>query len=143
MQLCDPRIWNEESRAVYFSGTLYGNSVSVAAAHAFLKVIREPGIYPAFFEKVEFLKKGLREIINRRGIAAQVLGEGPLWHLVFTETSETVKDKERLMLFHYNLIDEGVFVRPGGGHFFSMAHTNADITTTLEKIDSVLARMFG
>lgn len=143
MQLCDPRIWNEESRAVYFSGTLYGNSVSVAAAHAFLKVVRKPGIYPAFFEKVEFLKQGLREIINRRGIAAQVLGEGPLWHLVFTDTSEAVTDKERLMLFHYNLIDEGVFVRPGGGHFFSMAHTNADITTTLEKVDSVLARMFG
>jgi len=141
MQLCDPRAWGENPRAVYLSGTLYGNPVTVAAAHAFLKVVRKSGVYPPFFEKVDSLKQGLREIIERRGIAARVFGEGPLWHLVFTDASPTGTDKERLLMFHYGLIDEGIFVRPGGGHFFSMAHTDADVTLTLEAVDRVLARM--
>ena len=112
-----------------------------------LAALRRPGTYEPFFARVERLKDGLREIVRRRGVAGQVIGEGPMWHLVFAEEpihdyrSSLKADRTRLLRLHHGLIDEGIFVRPGGGHYFSMAHTDRDVDTTLDAVDRILARM--
>ena len=147
MELCDPRVKDSDPRAVYFSGTGFGNPVACAAGRAMLEVLKRPGVYEPFFARAERLKSGLREIVQRRGLAAQVIGEGPVWHLVFTDRtiydyrSSLAADRDRLLEFHFALIDAGIFVRPGGGHYFSMAHTDVDVDTTLETVDRILANM--
>ena len=146
MSLCDPRRAGEPD-AVYFSGTGFGNPVACAAGRAMLGALRRPGTYEPFFARVERLKEGLREIVRRRGVAGQVIGEGPMWHLVFAEEpihdyrSSLKADRKRLLRLHHGLIDAGIFVRPGGGHYFSMAHTDRDVDTTLDAVDRILARM--
>ena len=147
MALCDPRVKGTDPRAVFFSGTGFGNPVACAAGLAMLEVLKRPGMYEPFFDRVERLKSGLREIIERRGIVAQVIGEGPVWHLVFTDRpihdyrSSLAADRDRLLKLHLGLIDAGIFVRPGGGHYFSMAHTDSDVDATLEAVDRILATM--
>jgi glutamate-1-semialdehyde 2,1-aminomutase len=147
MALCDPRVKDADPRAVYFSGTGFGNPVACAAGRAMLGILRQSGIYEPFFGRVERLKSSLREIIERRGIVAQVIGEGPVWHLVFSEQpihdyrSALTADRDRLLKLHFGLIEAGIFVRPGGGHYFSMAHTDADVDATLEAVDTILAAM--
>ena len=146
MSLCDPRRAGEPD-AVYFSGTGFGNPVACAAGRAMLAALRRPGTYEPFFARVERLKEGLREIVRRRSVAGQVIGEGPMWHLVFAEEpihdyrSSLKADRTRLLRLHHGLIDAGIFVRPGGGHYFSMAHTDRDVDTTLDAVDRILARM--
>ena len=147
MLLCDPREKDQNPNAVYFSGTGFGNPVACAAGHAMLSVLRRGDCYKPFFDRVEGLKASLRDIIERRGARAQVIGEGPMWHLVFTDQpihdyrSSLAADRERLLKLHFGLIERGVFVRPGGGHYFSMMHTDADVATTLEAIDSIIVEM--
>jgi len=145
MQLCDPKVWNSEPNGVFFSGTLYGNPIASAAGRAFLAAIGAPDVYPPFLARAESLKNGLRGIVKRRSLDAHVLGEGPMWHLVFgadpakTHMLAASGDRERLLKFHYGLIDEGIFVRPGGGHYFSMATTDGDVERTLAAADRALA----
>ena len=145
LSLCDPRRAGEAD-AVYFSGTGFGNPVACAAGRAMLVALRRPKTYELFFTRVDRLKAGLREIVRRRGVGAQVFGEGPMWHLVFSEhpvrdyRSSLAADRERLIRLHHSLIDEGIFVRPGGGHYFSMAHTDRDVDVTLDAVDRILAR---
>ena len=147
MLLCDPREKDQNPNAVYFSGTGFGNPVACAAGHAMLSVLRRGDCYKPFFDRVEGLKASLRDIIKRRGARAQVIGEGPMWHLVFTDQpihdyrSSLAADRERLLKLHFGLIERGIFVRPGGGHYFSMMHTDADVATTLEAIDSIIVEM--
>jgi glutamate-1-semialdehyde 2,1-aminomutase len=145
MRLCDPKAWSSEPNGVFFSGTLYGNPIAAAAGRAFLKAILSPNAYPPFLARATALKDGLRQIIKRRALDAHVFGEGPMWHLVFgadsakTHMPAATGDQQRLLAFHYGLIDEGIFVRPGGGHYFSMATTDSDVEQTLAAADRVLA----
>ncbi len=145
MRLCDPKAWSNEPNGVFFSGTLYGNPIAAAAGRAFLEAVLSPNAYPPFLARAAALKDGLRQIVKRRALDAHVFGEGPMWHLVFgadpakTHMPTATGDQQRLLAFHYGLIDEGIFVRPGGGHYFSMATTDADVEQTLAAADRVLA----
>lgn len=147
LSLADPRLRGRDSRAVYFSGTCYGNPVTTASGRAMLTVLRRPDMYPPFHARCERLKTGLCEIVRCLDLPAQVYGEGPMWHLVFSTTpvvdhrSSLLGDRERLLAYHYGLIDNGIFVRPGGGHYFSMAHTDEDVARTLEISERVLRQV--
>jgi glutamate-1-semialdehyde 2,1-aminomutase len=147
LALCDPRLKRNDPRAVFFSGTTFSNPIAAAAGRAFLRVLRRPGTYDAFFARAERLKSEMRGIVRRHGLEAQVIGEGPVWHLVFTARpiidyrSSLAGDRDRLLAFHYGLIDRGIFVRPGGGHYFSMAHTDEDVDRTLDAVDHLLRRL--
>jgi glutamate-1-semialdehyde 2,1-aminomutase len=148
LALADPRQRGQDPRAVYFSGTSYGNPVVTAAGRAMLSVLRRDNTYPPFHARCENFKASLRELIMRLSLPAQVYGEGPLWHLVFSTEpvvdyhSSLKGDRERLLAYHHGLIDQGIFVRPGGGHYFSMAHTDDDVARTLEASERVLRRAF-
>ncbi len=148
LSLADPRQRGQNPRAVYFSGTSYGNPVVTAAGRAMLSVLRRDNTYPPFHARCEKLKAALRECIARLSLPAQVYGEGPLWHLVFSTEpvvdyrSSLKGDRERLLAYHHGLIDHGIFVRPGGGHYFSMAHTDEDVARTLEVSERVLRSVF-
>jgi glutamate-1-semialdehyde 2,1-aminomutase len=147
LSLVDPRQRGQNAKAVFFSGTGYGNPVVTASGHAMLSVLRQPNMYPPFHARCEALKSALREVIARLGLPAQVYGEGPVWHLVFStdpivDYRTSLKgDRDRLLAYHYGLIDNGIFVRPGGGHYFSMAHTDEDVERTIETSERVLRQV--
>lgn len=145
MRLCDPRIKDSDPRAVYFSGTGYGNPIACAAGLAMLKELKKPGCYKNFLDLCERLKAGLQEIITRRQVDAQVIGFGPMWHLIFTDKpitdyqSALSGDRTRLLKLHHGMIQSGIFVRPGGGHYFSFAHRDVDVDKTLNVIDELIS----
>lgn len=146
MDLAAPEAWATDPRGVFFSGTLYGNPVACAAGGAFLSAIKVPGHYRSFLDKAEALKSGLKHLLAKHGVAAYVVGEGPMWRLHFGDPARIhdprVKvDSGRQTAFDYGLISSGIFVRPGGGHYFSMATTEQDIETTLAAADRVLGRI--
>jgi glutamate-1-semialdehyde 2,1-aminomutase len=148
MRLADTRLRGRDAQAVFFSGTTYGNPVACAAGRAMLEVLRRPGMYLTFHARCDRLKRGLTEVCSRLAVPGQVIGEGPMWHLVFSEDeitdfrSSLHEDRERLIAFHHGLLDAGIFVRPGGGHYFTMAHTDADVDFTVEASEAILKRIF-
>jgi glutamate-1-semialdehyde 2,1-aminomutase len=68
----------------YVSGTLNGNAPAAAAGLATLRELQKPGAYERLEAIGETVRRGLRDIVERRGVPAQVVGEGPLFNLVLT-----------------------------------------------------------
>jgi glutamate-1-semialdehyde 2,1-aminomutase len=118
---------------VWTASTLGGNPVSSAAAISALGVYRMEGAYATLHRLGRYLRDHLRQALNNRGIAAEVIGDGPLAQFVFT--AETPRDyrssrhtdsrlARRVML---ELFSRGIFLNPMGTKLYlSLAHTEAD-----------------
>jgi glutamate-1-semialdehyde 2,1-aminomutase len=69
-----------------------------------------------------------------------VLGEGPLYHVVFTDKPiRTYRDSlnadgQRHRIFHYALLNSGV-LKPFSKGYVSLAHTDTDIEETAKAFD--------
>jgi glutamate-1-semialdehyde 2,1-aminomutase len=132
----------------YVTSSQAGNPLAAAAGVATLDELRKPGVLDAMHERAEYLKQGLRELLEkRRGIEAQVVGFGPLWDLAFCGTpitdhrSAQLADKTLLMRFHQGLIRNGIMVRVGGRSYFSTAHDDTDVEKTLHAAESSLGEL--
>ena len=146
MALASVEAWQSDPRGVFFSGTLFGNPMACAAGRALLHALRSPDAYPPFLARAEALKTGLARILDKHGVDAHIVGEGPMWRLHFGDPGRihdvrATSDKERQRAFDLGLLDSGIFVRPGGGHYFSMAHTDEDVETTLRTADRIAVRL--
>jgi glutamate-1-semialdehyde 2,1-aminomutase len=65
-------------------GTLSGNPVASVAGLATLEILRAPGTYERLFEIGNTLMQGLRSALDEFGVVGQVVGEPPMFDVVFT-----------------------------------------------------------
>jgi glutamate-1-semialdehyde 2,1-aminomutase len=133
LQLADPR---QKGRGPYcfLSGTLTGNPVACAAGLATLGILQQPGVYDRLHAVGRRLAEGLRQAGDRAGIPLQVLGDGPVLQILFTEhqplrdhRSLLRADRKKAITFGHELIRRGVYCTPGGKLYLSLAHTDEDI----------------
>jgi len=125
------------------SGTLNGNPIAAAAGLATLAELRKPGAYETLHGTGRRLMAGLTELVRRSGLPAQVVGEPVVFDVLFTE--EPVTDYRSLQkadgtlarLFTTELIKRGV-VKNTQKMYLSLAHTEADVTRTLEAAEDAL-----
>jgi len=126
---------------VYQNGTLQGHPLGAAAGHAMLNTVEQPGFYEHLFATADRLRDGLRTIFNRHGMGITVFGEGPMWHMLFTDRVPrnfrdiTKSDTKRLAAFDAELLRQGLFVLPGNRRFVSSEHTSDDLQATFEAAD--------
>jgi glutamate-1-semialdehyde 2,1-aminomutase len=124
-------------------GTLSGNPVAAAAGLATLEILRRPGAYQRLFATGRELMGTLGEELQRRGVAAQISGEPPLFDLVFS--SEPVRDyrgvlhgdAEKMRRFNALLRARGI-LKGESKYYVSLAHTAADIAHTRDAWSSAL-----
>jgi glutamate-1-semialdehyde 2,1-aminomutase len=133
---------------VWFASTLAGNPVSAAASLATLKVLRKQGTYKRLHAIGKELRKGFRVLFKELGISAQVLGDGPLCQVLFTEKpvvdyrAAFRADREKARRFVLELFKNGIFLNPMGTKFYlSLAHSDEDIEKILEKSRRVLKKI--
>jgi len=131
-------------RAVKQIGTLSGNPVAAAAGLATLEVLREPGAYTRLFATGRALMDGFTERLAKHGIAGQVMGEPPMFDIVFK--AGEISDYRATMgadaglnkRINAELLRRGVL--KGDNKFYvSLAHTDEDVATTLDAFDGALA----
>jgi glutamate-1-semialdehyde 2,1-aminomutase len=70
-------------------GTFSGHPISCAAGLATLRELKKKGTYEGLNRYGERLRKALKKILEENGVAAQVLGVGPMSGLAFTEKAVT------------------------------------------------------
>jgi glutamate-1-semialdehyde 2,1-aminomutase len=116
-------------------GTLSGNPVAAAAGLATLEILRRPGAYERLFATGRELMGALSDLLKRNGVTAQVVGEPPLFDVVFTD--EPVRDYrgtlrgDAQMLRHFNaLLRERGILKGESKYYVSLAHTPDDIRHT-------------
>ncbi len=130
---------------VWMASTLGGNPISCAAANAALAVLRNPGTYARLHALGERLREGLRRVLGERQIRAQVIGDGPLAQVVFTDQpirdyrSSFKADRKRARALMLELFARGVFVNPMGTKLYlSIAHDDAICDEFLVRFDDAL-----
>lgn len=117
-------------------GTLSGNPVAAAAGLATLEVLRRPGAYDTIFETGRTLMRGLEEAMRSADIACQVVGEPPLFDVVFSAgevidyRTTIAGDAQRMQRFNAGLRSRGI-LKGDSKFYISLAHDRADIDMTL------------
>src|SRR6266478_858249 len=118
-------------------GTLSGNPIAAVAGLATLDILKRPGAYERIFATGRELKGALSEMLKRAGLPAQVIGEPPLFDVVFS--SEEIRDyrgtlrgdAELLAQFNKLLRERGI-MKGESKYYVSLAHTADDIRHTCE-----------
>ncbi len=135
-----------EDGYVWMASTLGGNPVSAAAANAALGVLRAPAIYPRLHALGHYLREAMRTTLARRQSRAQVIGDGPLAQVVFTDRpirdyrSTLGADRERARRVMLGLFARRVFLNPMGTKLYlSLAHDEAACDEFCRRFDETLA----
>jgi len=127
-------------------GTLSGNPVASVAGLATLEVLKRPGAYEQVFATGRELMSGLDGLLKKAGIKAQVIGEPPLFDVLFTDQPakdyrDTLKgDKAVLARFNKLLRERGI-MKGESKYYVSLAHTRADIDHTLGAWSEAIAEL--
>ncbi|MBV9860993.1 MAG: aminotransferase class III-fold pyridoxal phosphate-dependent enzyme [Alphaproteobacteria bacterium] len=127
-------------------GTLSGNPVAAAAGLATLEILKRPGAYEGLFATGRELMESLDGLLQQAGIPAQVIGEPPLFDVVFTDTPirdyrGTLKGDTELMRRFNVLLRERGILKGESKYYVSLAHTADDIRHTKEAWASAIAAL--
>ncbi|MGQ0772167.1 MAG: glutamate-1-semialdehyde 2,1-aminomutase [Nitrososphaerota archaeon] len=136
---------------VYEASTFAGNPVSVAAAIASIKTMTnlKNKIYPKLTKQCSILTKSIDETAHTLKIPHQVNSIASMFQIFFTNkpvidyaSSKKADGKKFHKLFH-SLLKKGVFVAPSQFEtgFFSYAHTESDLTKTIDAYDYALRQV--
>ncbi len=117
-------------------GTLSGNPVAAVAGLATLEVLKRPGAYEQVFKTGRTLMDALARLIKDYKVKAQVVGEPPLFDILFTDEPakdyrDTLKaDKALATRFNQLLRAKGI-MKGETKYYVSLAHDQADIDRTI------------
>lgn len=142
--VCEDRL-GKDDRYVWVASTLAGNPISCAAALAALGVLRQPGTYEQLHEQGQYLRQGMADVLERRGVTGRIIGDGPLAQVVFTDKpvrdyrSTSGGDSARGRRLMLELFRRGVFLNPMGTKLYlSLAHDEAVCDEFLARFDAAL-----
>jgi glutamate-1-semialdehyde 2,1-aminomutase len=134
--------------SVYQAGTLSGNPVAMAAGIATLDLLKDKS-YQMLDQKTETLCNGYRALFSAKGIPIQINRVGSLFTLFCTadEVSDfataSKSDTQFYARYFQGMLAAGIYLAPSQfeAAFVSFAHTDEDITRTLEACGKVLAAL--
>lgn len=130
---------------VYQAGTLSGNPVAMRAGITQLTILREhPEIYTNLQLLGEQFRNGVKKIFKKYGLPYQVVGEGSLSCIYFTEqkvsdyTSAKTSDTEQFARYFRYMLSQGNYFGPSQFEaiFLSAAHTKEDVAKTLQDVEA-------
>ncbi len=134
-----------KSGYVWVASTLGGNPVSSAAAQAALSVYRRADTYPHLHELGRYLRLGIEAMLAANRIEAQVIGDGPLAQVVFSnkpvfDYRSTRRGNRKLgRALMLALFERGIFLNPMGTKLYlSLAHTRDTCDHFLERFEDAL-----
>lgn len=132
---------------VYQAGTLSGNPLAMAAGLATLRVVRDDA---TLYDRLEVLTRllidGMREVLNKHGVAHNAAAIGSMFGVFFTEGPvtdlESAKKSDTAFFSKYfaGMLDNGIYLAPSQfeAGFVSSAHTTRHIEQTLAAADSAV-----
>ncbi|MCG8559565.1 MAG: aspartate aminotransferase family protein, partial [Hyphomicrobiales bacterium] len=116
---------------------LSGNPVAATAGLATLEILRRPETYERLFATGRALMEGIGRLLDEAGLAAQVVGEPPMFDVVFTDQEVSdyrsclAGNQDMLKRFTAILKENGVL--KGDSKFYvSTAHDDSDVAHTLD-----------
>ncbi|WP_411954190.1 aspartate aminotransferase family protein [Alkalibacillus sp. S2W] len=136
-------------RALFHSGTYNGHPTVLAAGLATIEYLEEDGVMSELLRKTEQLRHGLETVYHRYGLPMQTVGLGTIFNIILTQ--ETVRnyrdlsecDLETRKQIDYELLDLGIYTKPGNRYSMSTAHTDQDIQKTIDAHEVAIKRVLN
>lgn len=136
---------HDTARYVWAASTTGGGPVTTAAAHAVLDILGEPDTFEHLFHMGAQLRAGIAATFAKRGVVAQVYGEGPLAQFQLTDVpvvdmqSEATCDSQCRRAIDLELVRRGIFINPMLTKIYvSLAHDKPAIDTYLHALDAAI-----
>jgi glutamate-1-semialdehyde 2,1-aminomutase len=134
-----------EDRFMMQVGTLSGNPIAAAAGLKTLEILKRPGTYDRIFKTGRALMQGYADILKRARVKAQVIGDAPMFDIVFNEHEvkdyRTALGDEALMKRCNQLLRERGILKSESKYYVSAAHTDEDVAFTLDAFASSIAAL--
>jgi glutamate-1-semialdehyde 2,1-aminomutase len=126
-------------------GTLSGNPIAAAAGLKTLEILKRPGAYEQIFKTGRALMEGYSEILKKTRTPARVVGDAPMFDVIFTEREVTDYrsargDEAQMKLCNALLRERGV-LKGESKCYVSLAHTQEDVAFTLEAFAAAIAAL--
>jgi len=121
-------------------GTMSGNPVGAAASLASLDILSQEGVYDRLYYAADRIKDGIRELASERDLEVQVIGEGPLFQVLFGAEPVTdypsflATDRDKARRLGYECVRRGLLTTPGEKFYMSLAHDDSVIEESIEII---------
>ncbi|MDP8051840.1 glutamate-1-semialdehyde 2,1-aminomutase [Pasteurella atlantica] len=135
---------------VYQAGTLSGNPIAMAAGMACLTELSKPENEQLLASKTKQLAEGLKALANKHSVPFLVNYVGGMFGLFFTDQSSVTSYKDVMQCdvamfntFFHKCLEKGIYFAPSAfeAGFMSLAHSDQDISKTLEVVDKVFAEL--
>lgn len=117
-----------ELNDIFFSMTFAGETISMAAAIATIKEIREKGVLEHIWKQGKKLREGLQKIRDDVGLNLDITGNPPRSGLVFRDFDGRESMSMKSLFLQETIKREILF---GGPIYPSFSHTDEDIEKTL------------
>lgn len=132
---------------VYQAGTLSGNPLAMAAGLATLDLISAPGFFESLGRGCARLVDGLNAAARAAGVTFTAVHVGGLAGMTMLPIAPRSyadvmrQDVERFKRFYHRMLEAGVYLPPSPveAFFFSSAHTDEDLSFTLDAARSAFA----
>jgi len=128
---------------VYQAGTLSGNPLAMTAGIETLRLLSLPGTYNKLENKATSLEKGIVKAATKAAFSVTISRVASLLTVFFTTgrvvdyESAKAANTQIFSRFFHKLLSEGIYWPPSQfeAAFISLAHSNADIQTTISAFD--------
>jgi glutamate-1-semialdehyde 2,1-aminomutase len=126
---------------VYQAGTLSGNPLAVIAGYTTLNILQNnPAIYQELTQKTEYLEKGMREVLTKKGVPFVINRLGSMISVHFCENavtdfkSATAGNNDTFKKYFHGMLREGVYLPPSAfeSWFLSNALSYQDLDKTID-----------
>jgi glutamate-1-semialdehyde 2,1-aminomutase len=132
MERMNPMLYSRPEFS-FHGGTFTGNPVTLTAGLQMLKILENGQIIRNLNNNTNLMKKKLQDIFESNCVDAVVNSAGSLFHVHFTK--DEVKNaviafkskKDKLVEYHSNLINNGIFFLPTKTGAISNAHSKEDL----------------
>jgi glutamate-1-semialdehyde 2,1-aminomutase len=135
---------------IYQAGTLSGNPIAMTAGLKTLELISADGFYQALGQKTMQLTIGLLDLARAAGVALTANQVGGMFGVFFTDAEQvsnyaqsTQCNMAQFQSFYHAMLKRGVYLAPSAfeAGFVSSAHSDAEITATLEAAAEAFAEL--
>ncbi len=134
---------------MYQAGTLSGNPLAMTAGIKTLEILQRPGSYEYLDQVTKTLIEGLLDAAQATGHAACGGQISAMFGFFFTAgpvrnfTEAKTSDREKFSRFHRGMLEAGIYLAPSQfeAGFTSLAHTEADITKTIDAARQVMSNL--
>ena len=128
------------NQKAYISSTFFYNSFPMSAALAALNEIETKDVLPRIWKLGSMLQEGMKALIENHRIPAEISGPPPMPFLTFPYAPDK-KFKERRRIFYTETTRKGLFLHPFHHWYVQYTHTEDDVKTTLDIMDTVLGKI--